>query len=102
MAKSLHFFRATVSIAALITAAAAGAPSTAAPADVAQNPPTTAQEPAPEEAIIVTGSRIRRDPLNQSSPVITLDQDDLEKTGLSSVADGLPRLPHAGARLCAQ
>jgi iron complex outermembrane receptor protein len=51
------------------------------------------------DAIIVTGSRIRRDPLDNSSPVITLDQAALEQTGLSSVADILQRLPSAAGGL---
>ena len=34
------------------------------------------------EEIIVTGSRIRRDPLNQDSPVVTLDQASIAQTGL--------------------
>ncbi|WP_336965813.1 TonB-dependent receptor plug domain-containing protein [Sphingobium aquiterrae] len=51
------------------------------------------------EAIIVTGSRIRQDPLNQSSPVVTVDQTALARTGLSSVADVLQRLPSASGGL---
>lgn len=51
------------------------------------------------EAIIVTGSRIRQDPLSQSSPVVTLDQASLQRTGLSSVADILQRLPSAAGGL---
>ncbi len=51
------------------------------------------------EEIIVTGSRIRRDPLNQTSPVVTLDQTLLAQTGLSAVADILQRLPSAAGGL---
>jgi iron complex outermembrane recepter protein len=51
------------------------------------------------EEIVVTGSRIRRDPLNQDSPVVTLDQDSLAQSGLSSVADILQRLPSASGGL---
>ena len=51
------------------------------------------------EAIIVTGSRIRQDPLNQSSPVVTVDQTALQRTGLSAVADVLQRLPSASGGL---
>lgn len=65
-----------------------------------------AQDAAPQAAaaqggdeIIVTGSRIRQDPLNQDSPVIRLDQDSLAQTGLSSVADVLQRLPSASGGL---
>ena len=49
--------------------------------------------------IIVTGSRIRRDPLNQNSPVVTLDQASLAQTGLSAIADVLQRLPSAAGGL---
>ena len=51
------------------------------------------------EDIIVTGSRIRRDPLNQDSPVTTLDRAALDQTGLSSIADILQRLPSAAGGL---
>ncbi|GGE10302.1 TonB-dependent receptor [Polymorphobacter glacialis] len=51
------------------------------------------------EAIIVTGSRIRQDPLSQSAPVIVLDQASIARTGLSSVADILQRLPSAAGGL---
>ncbi|CAN5212341.1 TonB-dependent receptor [soil metagenome] len=61
---------------------------------------TPAADEAPEgEAIIVTGSRIRQDPLNQSSPVVTVDQTALARTGLSAVADVLQRLPSASGGL---
>ncbi|MDF0544214.1 TonB-dependent receptor plug domain-containing protein [Sphingobium sp. H39-3-25] len=66
----------------------------------AQDAATTPQAGAEEgEAIIVTGSRIRQDPLNQSSPVVTVDQSALQRTGLSSVADVLQRLPSASGGL---
>lgn len=58
-----------------------------------------ADDGASEAEIVVTGSRIRRDPLNQDSPVITLDQDALAQSGLSSVADILQRLPSASGGL---
>ena len=53
----------------------------------------------PGDEIVVTGSRIRRNPLDQDSPVITLDQDALAKTGLTSIADVLQRLPSAAGGL---
>ncbi len=100
MTVSTKYLRATASLAVLAAMSGTGwAQSTVPPAEVAENPATTAQEPSAQEEIIVTGSRIRRDPLNQSSPVITLDQDALEKTGLSSVADVLQRLPSAAGGL---
>ncbi|QXQ08590.1 TonB-dependent receptor [Sphingosinicellaceae bacterium] len=51
------------------------------------------------DLIVVTGSRIRRNPLNQDSPVVVLDQSALAATGLSSVADILQRLPSAAGGL---
>jgi iron complex outermembrane recepter protein len=66
----------------------------------AQSAPAPAADAASAgDDIIVTGSRIRRDPLNQDSPVITLDQSSLAQTGLSSVADVLQRLPSAAGGL---
>ncbi|QPC98890.1 TonB-dependent receptor domain-containing protein [Qipengyuania soli] len=58
-----------------------------------------AAEATPGAPIIVTGSRIRRDPLDNPSPVISLDDAALEQTGLSSVADILQRLPSAAGGL---
>ena len=67
---------------------------------LAQAAPTqTAATGAEGETIVVTGSRIRVDPLNQTSPVVTLDQNSLAQTGLSSVADILQRLPSASGGL---
>ncbi len=51
------------------------------------------------EDIIVTGSRIRSDPLSQPSPVVTVDAAAIQRTGLSSVADVLQRLPSAAGGL---
>ena len=51
------------------------------------------------DMIVVTGSRIRRDPLNQDSPVIVLDQSAIQQTGLSAIADVLQRLPSASGGL---
>ena len=54
---------------------------------------------ADTETIIVTGSRIRQDPLSQSSPVVVLDQTSIARTGISSIADVLQRLPSAAGGL---
>ena len=64
----------------------------------------SAQSTAPmaaedSEAIIVTGSRIRQDPLSQRAPVVTLDTTSLQRTGISSIADILQRLPSAAGGL---
>jgi iron complex outermembrane recepter protein len=52
-----------------------------------------------DATIIVTGSRIRTNPLNRDSPVVTVDQAALAQTGLSAVADVLQRLPSASGGL---
>ena len=48
--------------------------------------------------IVVTGSRIRRDPLDQDQPVTFVDRADIDRTGLTSTADVLQRLPELGRR----
>jgi iron complex outermembrane receptor protein len=91
--------RAGVAIVAIIGAAsAAQAQSTPPPTDAQNAPPaTSAREAAPE--IIVTGSRIRRNPLDQESPIVFIDQSDIQKTGLNSINDVLQRLPSSGGGL---
>ncbi|UAJ11508.1 TonB-dependent receptor plug domain-containing protein [Glacieibacterium megasporae] len=67
---------------------------------VVVGPTAAATEAAPvADEIIVTGSRIRRDPLNQDSPVVVLDAASIQQTGLSSIADVLQRLPSASGGL---
>jgi len=80
---------------ALIIGSAAAAQSTLPPPDAAETP-ATASEPAPGGEIVVTGSRIRRDPLSQDSPIVFVDEADIAKTGLNSVNDVLQRLPSSG------
>lgn len=67
------------------------------------NDPATPTAPAATEAVqedvVVTGSRIRRGPLDQPSPVVTVDDTAIAKTGLSSIADVLQRLPASSGGL---
>ncbi len=58
-----------------------------------------AQQATPEDEIVVTGSRIRTSPLQNTQPVIGITSDDIAKTGLTSTADLLQRLPIAGGGL---
>jgi iron complex outermembrane receptor protein len=81
---------------ALLSALIIGATGVAYAQDAVGSTPADADE---SEAIIVTGSRIRQDPLSQRSPVVTVDQSSLARTGLSSVADVLQRLPSASGGL---
>lgn len=58
-----------------------------------------AAEPETQDEVVVTGSRIRRDPLAQDAPVVQVDQADIAKTGLNSINDVLQRLPSSGGGL---
>jgi iron complex outermembrane receptor protein len=49
--------------------------------------------------VVVTGSRIRTSPLSKTQAVVEVDQAAILKTGLSSTADVLQRLPFSGGGL---
>jgi iron complex outermembrane receptor protein len=51
------------------------------------------------EEVVVTGSRIRQNPLEERLPVLTLTADDYQMTGTSSLADFVQRLPIAGSAI---
>ena len=91
--------RAGTALAAVAMATSVAAQSTEPPPDVSETPATTAQEPADQGEIVITGSRIRRDPLSQDQPIVFVDQEDMAKTGLNSVNDILQRLPSSGGGL---
>ena len=93
--KTVFRYGALLSAAMILHAEGASAQS------VEVGPGAAADAPANAEGdmIIVTGSRIRRDPLDQSSPVVVLDTTSISRTGLSAVADVLQRLPSASGGL---
>jgi iron complex outermembrane receptor protein len=91
--------RAGAALTALAIATSASAQSTLPPPDVAETPASTADEPTAGGDIVITGSRIRRDPLAQDAPIVFVDQEDIAKTGLNSITDVLQRLPSAGGGL---
>jgi iron complex outermembrane receptor protein len=81
----------------MVGASAAAAQSTIPPVvERAQTSPVTT---VTEQDIVVTGSRIRHNPLDQDAPRVFVDQQDIAKTGLNSVTDVLQRLPSAGGGL---
>ncbi len=91
-------------IALWVAMAAGAAAQTAVPGDAlnagpSNQPPVTTSGGGVPDEIIVTGSRIRRDPLSLPAPVTFLDKTALERTGLSSTADILQRLPISGGGL---
>ena len=63
-----------------------------APAEVAKG-----QEAEAVEEVVVTGSRIRRDPLNEATAITELGYQDIEQTGLTNLGDALQNLPITGS-----
>ncbi len=63
--------------------------------------PTIAQDTAVDEfeEVVVTGSRIRQNPLEATNPVQVLSAADIDASGQVSVADFLQRLPIAGSAI---
>ena len=59
----------------------------------------TADEPAFDEEIVVTGSRIRRDALTARDSVLAIEAEDGDRTGLTSLGEMLARLSVSGAPL---
>ncbi len=51
------------------------------------------------EEVLVTGSRIRQDPLNERLPVLTFSQKDYQESGASSLAEYIQRLPISGSAI---
>src|SRR3954449_9146481 len=80
----------SVAFAALSAGSGAAAAQTAAPAQASA---------PPGQEIVITGSRIRRDPLSQNAPVVFVDKAAIDKTGLSAIADVLQRVPSAAGGL---
>ena len=89
-----------VAIAALATATSpANAQSTLPPPSTVENPATASPPPSSANDVVITGSRIRHNPLDQPAPVVFVDQKDIARTGLNSINDVLQRLPSAGGGL---
>src|SRR6478672_11902746 len=96
--------RAGVALVALTSiASTAQAQSTLPPPDLAtgQASPAAPSDAAkgPGNEIVITGSRIRHNPLDLDAPRLFVDQQDIQKTGLNSVNDVLQRLPSSGGGL---
>src|SRR5256885_4413347 len=73
-------------------------PSTVEPKQAPATTTVSAQDAARGE-IVITGSRIRRNPLDLDAPRVFVDQADIAKTGLNSISDVLQRLPSSGGGL---
>jgi iron complex outermembrane receptor protein len=89
--------RAGVALAAIVASSTgAQAQSTLPPTDVTEAQASAAAEPNAGADIVVTGSRIRRNPLDLDAPRVFIDQADIKKSGLNSINDVLQRMPSAG------
>lgn len=49
------------------------------------------------EEVVVTGSRIRRDPINEATGILRIGREQLENTGLTNLGDALQNLPITGS-----
>ncbi|MCZ6719490.1 MAG: hypothetical protein O6944_10110, partial [Gammaproteobacteria bacterium] len=47
------------------------------------------------EEVVVTGSRIRRDPLTEAAPIMNISANRLDQTGVTNLGDILQDLPIA-------
>jgi iron complex outermembrane receptor protein len=56
------------------------------------------QEAALDE-VVITGSRIRQNPLEERLPVLSVSQDDYEASGATSIADFIQKLPISGSAI---
>lgn len=76
-----------------LTAAPAFAQDAAAPAAPTAVAPAPAEEPAPQQEIVVTGSRIARRDFTSTTPIVTAGQDLLTNSGSISLESNLNKLP---------
>lgn len=95
--------RAGVALVSLMTiASAAAAQSNLPPPNVITGQAPPAEPAASAKAgneIVITGSRIRHNPLDQKAPITFVDRSDIQKTGLNSVSEVLQQLPSVGGGL---
>lgn len=62
-------------------------------------PAAYAAEDEEGERVVITGSRIKRTDVEGANPVVVLDREAIEATGLASVGDILQDLPSAGSAI---
>jgi iron complex outermembrane receptor protein len=92
--------RACAGLATLLAAASSSWAQDAPPAPEEPEVEVPGEEPESEgEVIVVTGSRIRTDPLDKQAPVLQLTREEIERTGLTSVGDILQQLPASGGAI---
>lgn len=57
------------------------------------------QEESALEEVVITGSRIRQNPLNEPAPILNLSEADLDATGLTNLGAILQQLPISGSAI---
>lgn len=65
----------------------------------AQGDQAVESDAAPVEEIVITGSRIRQNPLEVRTPVQFISEEDMNKTSALSLSDYLQELPIAGSAI---
>ncbi len=63
---------------------------------------TNNQNEAALEEVVVTGSRIRRNPLDEPVAIMDIDSEVIESTGLTNLGDALQQLPISGSAVNSQ
>jgi iron complex outermembrane receptor protein len=76
----------------VVLAATLGLTATTAPVEIAYG-----QEADELEEVVVTGSRIRRDPLNEATAIMELGYDDIKNSGQTNLGETLQNLPITGS-----
>jgi iron complex outermembrane recepter protein len=61
-----------------------------------------AQEATEIEEVVVTGSRIRRNPLDDAAAIMDIGRDDITKSGTTNLGDAMQNLPIAGSAINSQ
>lgn len=61
-----------------------------------------AQEAEVLEEVVVTGSRIRRNPLNEAAAIMEIGRNELTQSGQTNLGDALQNLPIAGSAINSQ
>ncbi len=66
---------------------------------MAQDADSDAEEAGALEEVIITGSRIHKNPLNEPAPILNISEDDLGATGLTNLGSMLQQLPISGSAI---
>lgn len=65
-------------------------------------PIANAQEATEIEEVVVTGSRIRRNPLDEAAAIMDISRNDINESGVTNLGDALQNLPISGSAINSQ